>query len=100
MKLIGMMQGKLEGSRSKYYLKGNEDTDKCVSAKTDSFFQPDKNSLDLVKKGERLGTIKSLSGELLEKIFSPMPGYGGMRRMLSNAHVGDSLSMIADKDYS
>ena len=100
MKLIGMMQGKLEGSRSKYYLKGNGDTDKCVSATTDGFFQPDKNLLDLVKKGERLGTIISLSGELLEEIFSPMQGYVGMRRMLPSAHVGDSLFMIADKYYS
>jgi len=100
MKLIGMMQGKLEGSRSKYYLKGNGDTDKCVSATTDGFFQPDKNLLDLVNKGERLGTIKSLSGELLEEIFSPMQGYVGMRRMLPSAHVGDSLFMIADKYYS
>ena len=100
MKLIGMMQGKLEGSRSKYYLKGNGDTDKCVSATTDGFFQPDKNLLDLVKKGERLGTIISLSGELLEEIFSPTQGYVGMRRMLPSAHVGDSLFMIADKDYS
>ena len=100
MKLIGMMQGKVEGSRSKYYLKGNGDTDKCVSATTDGFFQPDKNLLDLVNKGERLGTIKSLSGELLEEIFSPMQGYVGMRRMLPSAHVGDSLFLIANKDYS
>mgnify|MGYP000427458096 FL=1 len=63
MKLIGMTQGKLEGSPSKYYLSGNGDTDQCVSATTDGFFQPDKNLLDLVKKGESLGTIKSLSGE-------------------------------------
>jgi len=100
MKLIGMMQGKVEGSRSKYYLKGNGDTDKCVLATTDGFFQPDKNLLDLVKKGERLGTIISLSGELLEEIFSPMQGYVGMRRMLPSAHVGDSLFLIANKDYS
>ena len=96
MKLIGMMQGKLEGSPSKYYLSGNGDTDQCVSAKADGFFQPDKNLLDLVKKGESLGTIKSLSGELLEEIFSPIQGYVGMRRMLPSTHVGDSLFMIAD----
>mgnify|MGYP001579638284 FL=1 len=96
MKLIGMTQGKLEGSPSKYYLSGNGDTDQCVSATTDGFFQPDKNLLDLVKKGESLGTIKSLSGELLEEIFSPIQGYVGMRRMLPSTHVGDSLFMIVD----
>jgi len=96
MKLIGMTQGKLEGSPSKYYLSGNGDTDQCVSATTDGFFQPDKNLLDLVKKGESLGTIKTLSGELLEEIFSPIQGYVGMRRMLPSTHVGDSLFMIAD----
>ena len=95
MKLIGMTQGKLEGSPSKYYLSGNGDTDQCVSAITDDFFQPDKNLLDLVKKGESLGTIKSLSGELLEEIFSPIQGYVGILRMLPSPHVGDSLLMIA-----
>jgi predicted deacylase len=96
MKLIGMTQGKLDGSPSKYYLSGDGDTDQCVSATADGFFQPDKNLLDLVKKGESLGTIKSLSGELLEEIFSPIQGYVGMRRMLPSTHVGDSLFMIVD----
>ena len=39
MKLFGMMQGKLEGSLSKYYLSGNGDTDQCVSATTDGYSQ-------------------------------------------------------------
>ena len=60
------------------------------------FFQPDKNLLDLVKKGEILGKIKSLSGELLEEIFLPIQGFVGMLRMLPSPHVGHSLFMIAD----
>ena len=97
MKLTGMIRGGLEGSPSKYYLYGNGDTDQCVSATTDGFFQPSKKLLDLVKKGESLGTIKNLSGELLEEIFSPIQGYVGMRRMLPSTHIGDGLFMIADE---
>ena len=60
------------------------------------FFQPDKNLLDLVKKGEILGKIKSLSGELLEEIFLPIQGFVGMLRMLPSPHVGHSLFMIVN----
>ena len=58
------------------------------------FFLPDKNLLDLLKKGEILGKIKSLSDELLEVIFLPIQGFVGMLRMLTSPHVGHSLFMI------
>ena len=96
MKLIGMTQGKMEVSPTKYYLSGNRDTDQCVSATTDGFFKPDKNLFDLVKKGENLCIIKGLSDELLEEIFLPIQGYGGMLRMLPSPYVGDSFFMIVD----
>ena len=68
-----------------------------MAAITDDFIQPYKNLLDFVKIGEILGTIKRLSGELLEEIFSPIQGYVGMRRMLPSTHIGDGLFMIADE---
>ena len=96
MKLIGMTQGKMVVSPTKYYLSGNGDTDQCLSATTDGFFKPDKNLFDLVKKGESLCIIKGLSDELLEEIFLPIQGYGGMLRMLPIPNVGDSIFMIVD----
>jgi len=70
MKYVGMMKGKPELSINAKKLKNA----KLVSAKKGGLFQPFVEIGERVKKGQVIGEVVSLDGEVVETITSPLDG--------------------------
>jgi uncharacterized protein len=97
MRLLGMLDGAMEGERSPYYLCGNGDSDDTIKASTSGYFLPQRELLDWVEPGDLLGIVCDLAGNVLEELRSPNAAYLICRQLLPTVHAGSNVLTISGK---
>ncbi len=98
MRVLGMLDGELEGEPSRYHLSGSSDLESMGARTTKSgYFVPGPGLLDWVETGNLLGTICDLAGNVLEEVRAPTSGYVVMRRLLPTVHAGQVVYTLAER---
>lgn len=95
MRVLGMLDGELEGAPSQYYLIGNGDVDDAIAVTQSGYFVPERRLLEWVEPGDVLGTVFDLAGNVLEEVRAPTAGYVVMRQLLPTVHAGKVVFMLA-----
>ena len=97
MRVVGMLDGDLEGEPSRHYLFGSGNTDLAISVTKSGFFLPESKLMDWVEAGDLLGTVRDLAGNVLEEIRAPTAGYVGLRQLLPTVNAGQVVFMLGEK---
>lgn len=98
MRVLGMLDGDLEGESSRYYLAGSSDLESMGARATRSgYFVPGPGLLDWVEAGDLLGTVFDLAGNVLEEVRAPTSAYVVMRRLLPTVHAGQVVYTLAGR---
>ena len=97
MRVVGMLDGDLEGEPSPYYFFGSGNIDVAIAVTKSGYFLPEQKLLNWVEIGDLLGTVYDLAGNVLEEIRAPMAGYVGLRQLLPTVHAGKVVFLLAEK---
>ena len=96
MRVLGMLQGDLEGPPAEHYLYGNPERS-MITARTSGYFLLARELLDWVEEGDLLATVLDLTGEVLEEVRATTAGYVVLRRLVPTVHAGDLLFFLTGK---
>jgi predicted deacylase len=97
MRVLGMLPGGLEGQKSTYHLYGSGNWEKGNAVENSGYFLPQRKLLEWVEKGDLLGTVSDLAGNLLEEVRAHTAGYVVMRRLLPTVHAGTPVFLLTGK---
>ncbi len=96
MRVLGMLQGDLEGLPAEHCLYGNPESS-MVMARTSGYLLLARELLDWVEVNDLLATILDLTGEVLESVRATTPGYVVLRRLVPTVHAGDLLFFLTGR---
>jgi predicted deacylase len=96
MRIMGMLEGDLEGSPARHYLYGNPETT-MVTARTSGFLVLQRELLDWVEEDQLLATILDLTGEVVEEVRATTRGYVLLRQLVPTVQAGDLLFYLVGK---
>ena len=94
MRVLGMLDGELEGEPAEYYWGADWNEDVAISATQNGFFIPDCELYQEVSAGQVLGRVYDLTGNVLEALRSPAAGFIGVRRLLPTIWAGETAFML------
>ncbi|MCU6712629.1 succinylglutamate desuccinylase/aspartoacylase family protein [Paenibacillus sp. J5C_2022] len=77
-------------------LQGDGDFDRSVTALAEGFYMPDVPLMAKVQQGDRLGTIRALSGEIIQEVLAHKKGRLVMVVGTPVVKAGDPIYMLAD----
>jgi len=96
MRVLGMLQGDLEGPPAEHYLYGNPESS-VITARTSGYLLLARELLDWVEEDDLLGTILDLTGEVLEEVRATTAGYVVLRRLVPTVHAGDLVFFLTGR---
>ena len=101
MKYLSMLEGIAEARTMTHHLIGDGNLDTVISAPTSGYFRARVNLLDEVKRGDTLGIIQDVFGQVMTEIKADREGVVIMLRRLHRVNVGDGLIHLTGylKDY-
>ena len=99
MKWLDMLDGEPQPSATTHHLLGEGNIDQALQAPAAGYFKSDVALLDDIHKGQRLGTIRDLFGEVIAELHADTDGVIIMLRRFHRVRVGDGLAHIT-KQYS
>jgi predicted deacylase len=99
MKWLDMLDGEPQPSATTHHLLGEGNIDQALQAPAAGYFKSDVALLDDIHKGQRLGTIRDLFGEVIAELHADTDGVIIMLRRFHRVRVGDGLAHIT-KHYS
>jgi predicted deacylase len=91
MRHLGMLAGEPERAETLHHLVGDGNLDIVTMAPAGGYFVPAVRLLDRVKKGDTLGHIYDLFGNVLAAITAESEGVVIMMRRLQRVNVGEGL---------
>lgn len=89
MRVMGILDGELEGEPSPHRLYVGADPDCELKASVGGLFTAKSKVLDKVKTGDLLGVTYDLAGNVLEEFRAPVDGCVLMQRLVATIHAGD-----------
>lgn len=95
---LSILQGMIAKNPPRMRLYGNGNTDTGLASTQRGFLINSVQILDRVRKGQVLGTLVNLTGEVLERYLSPADGIVGMTKEFPIVKPGESLFLIADEE--
>jgi len=96
MRVMDMLPGDLEGPPAAHYLYGNPEHT-MVTAKTSGYLLLQREIMDWVERGDLLGTIIDLTGEVIEEVRATTTGYVLLRRLVPTVPAGELLFFVVGK---
>jgi predicted deacylase len=96
MRHLGMLPGQVEAPAPRYFLLGDGDLDKSVSATCTGFFVPAVELLAVVSAGQGIGRTVDLMGRTMEVFVAPCAGAVAMLRAFPVVKPGDAVCLIAE----
>lgn len=97
---LEILPGRVIPRAVQWRLSGNGNTDDGITATKAGFLLCVVHILQEVVQGQLLGTLVSLTGDLLEEYRASKAGILGMIREFPVVQPGDSLFLLADRDIS
>jgi predicted deacylase len=97
MRVVGMLDGDLEGQPSRHYLFGSGNTDAAITVTRSGYFLPERKLLDWVENGDLLGSVYDLAGNVLEELRAPTAGFVGLRQLLPTVNAGQVVFMLGEQ---
>ena len=97
MRVVGMLEGDLEGQPSRQYLFGSGNIDAAITVTRSGYFLPARKLLDWVENGDLLGSVYDLAGNVLEELRAPTAGFVGLRQLLPTVNAGQVVFMLSQK---
>jgi len=95
---LAVLPGAPEPGPKPLRLHGAGDTDQGLASTRAGFLHNHVQILEMVTKGQLLGRLVNLSGELLEEYRAPSHGVVGLVHELPLVHAGEPLFLLAAED--
>lgn len=99
LRFLEIIPGKPVLPRFVQVLDGDGNLDAGLTANTDGFFVPRVDVLQRVQKGELLGEVLDMQGEIIQRVHASHAGVIGMIRALPVVNSGDPLAVIARSSF-
>jgi predicted deacylase len=97
MKWLGMHEGDPHPRPADHHLLGNGNIDQSILSPVSGYYRAEVDLLDEVRKGQRLGTIRDLFGEVTAEVQANADGVVIMLRRFHQVRVGDGLALITQR---
>lgn len=98
LKHLKILPGEIPKSSPSHRLIGAGDVDQTQTVSNPGFFVAKVKLLDYVKKGQKIGEVRNLFGEIIEEIFTRQSGYIANLRAVPVVNAGDTVFLVTDAE--
>ncbi len=94
MKLMGILGGEIDNEEPTHHLLGDGNVDVAPTASVGGYLVPEVELLEVVTKGDLLGRVLGLAGEICDEIFAEQDGVVILIRATPSVSAGDQVFLV------